>query len=114
MKIRTIISVAVLVILAVVGYGLLRGLFRSGSDGGTAQPIANGLDDIPALMAEYHVPGVSIAIIKNYKIDQLLVYGVTNSDTREPVAEETLFQAGLHQQVGDRSGRSQVCSGWHD
>jgi CubicO group peptidase (beta-lactamase class C family) len=93
MKIRTILVALVPILLGIVGYGLLRGLLRSGSSGGSSQPIGNSLEDIPALMAEYHVPGVSIAIIKDYEIDELLVYGVTNSDTQEPVTEETLFQA---------------------
>ncbi|UOE47463.1 beta-lactamase family protein [Mucilaginibacter sp. SMC90] len=45
-------------------------------------------------MAYYHVPGVSIAIIKNYKIIGVKGYGTTSDSLGKPVTEQTLFQAG--------------------
>lgn len=45
-------------------------------------------------MAFYGVPGVSIAIINDYKVDLIKHYGVTDKETNQPVNNETLFQAG--------------------
>ncbi len=39
-------------------------------------------------------PGVSIAVIKDFKIEWLSAYGVMDRDTKEPVTATTLFQAG--------------------
>jgi len=57
-------------------------------------PPANALSDIPALMDYYKVPGVSIALIKDFQIERLLVYGVRNRTSGELVTAETPFQAG--------------------
>jgi CubicO group peptidase (beta-lactamase class C family) len=45
-------------------------------------------------MRHYKVPGVSIAIINNFKIEWAKAYGVKDIETNEPVSTETLFQAG--------------------
>lgn len=45
-------------------------------------------------MRQYEVPGVSIAVIKNYKIDWAMGFGLANILTEQPVDEITLFQAG--------------------
>src|SRR5262249_11719825 len=45
-------------------------------------------------MKFYKVPGLSIAVIKNFKLDWARAYGVKDVDTNEPVTTETLFQAG--------------------
>lgn len=45
-------------------------------------------------MAFYGVPGVSIAIIKDYKIVLIKHYGVSDKETNQPVNDHTLFQAG--------------------
>ncbi|MBF0205846.1 MAG: beta-lactamase family protein [Oligoflexia bacterium] len=44
-------------------------------------------------MVFYHVPGISIAVIKDGKIVWKRSYGVTNAETKVPVSTETLFQA---------------------
>ena len=44
-------------------------------------------------MEHYHVPGVSIAVINDNKIEWARGYGVTNVNTSSPVTTETLFQA---------------------
>ncbi len=49
---------------------------------------------IEARMAKYDVPGVSIAVIKDNKIDWIKSYGVMNKESKEPVTNQTLFQAG--------------------
>ncbi len=45
-------------------------------------------------MKNYKVPGVSVAVIKDFKIDWAKAYGVKDIETNEPVTETTLFQAG--------------------
>ncbi|WP_025665624.1 serine hydrolase [Aquimarina megaterium] len=45
-------------------------------------------------MKHYGVPGVSIAVIKDYKIDWIKSYGITDKETKSPVTDQTLFQAG--------------------
>ncbi len=44
-------------------------------------------------MEHYGVPGMSIAVIHDYKIAWTKTYGVVNKETKEPVTENTLFQA---------------------
>lgn len=45
-------------------------------------------------MKFYKVPGLSVAVIKDFKIDWARSYGVKDIETKEPVVLETLFQAG--------------------
>lgn len=45
-------------------------------------------------MKHYKIPGVSVAVINNFKIDWVKAYGVKDIETNEPVSETTLFQAG--------------------
>src|SRR5215470_4262341 len=45
-------------------------------------------------MKHYKVPGVSIAVIKDFKIEWARGYGIKDVETNEPVTTETLFQAG--------------------
>jgi CubicO group peptidase (beta-lactamase class C family) len=45
-------------------------------------------------MQYYGVPGVSIAVIKDYKIHWVKHYGVTDKETGNKVNQHTLFQAG--------------------
>ena len=42
----------------------------------------------------HRIPGVSIAVINDYKVEWARAYGVKDVDTNEPVTTETLFQAG--------------------
>jgi CubicO group peptidase (beta-lactamase class C family) len=44
-------------------------------------------------MKFYKVPGVSIAVINDYKVEWARGYGVKDVETNEPVTAETLFQA---------------------
>jgi CubicO group peptidase (beta-lactamase class C family) len=44
-------------------------------------------------MTHYNVPGVSIAVIYNYKVKWAKGYGTVDVTTGEPVTEKTLFQA---------------------
>src|ERR687893_529416 len=45
-------------------------------------------------MKHWKVPGLSIAVVKNFKVEWARAYGVKDIDTKEPVTTETLFQAG--------------------
>ncbi len=45
-------------------------------------------------MAFYHIQGVSIAVIHNYKIEWAKGYGWADAEKKLPVTENTLFQAG--------------------
>ena len=44
-------------------------------------------------MKHYKIPGVSIAVISDFKVDWAKAYGVKDIETNEPVTTETLFQA---------------------
>ena len=50
--------------------------------------------NIDERMKYYGVPGVSIAVIKDYKIHWLKHYGVTDKESGKAVDGKTLFQAG--------------------
>lgn len=45
-------------------------------------------------MKFYKVPGLSIAVIKDFKIDWARAYGLKDVGSNEPVSTDTLFQAG--------------------
>ena len=45
-------------------------------------------------MKFYKVPGLSVAVIENFKVVWARAYGVKDLETKEPVTNETLFQAG--------------------
>lgn len=49
---------------------------------------------LPDLMKAYNVPGMSIAVIENYKIVGAKGYGVIEAGSKSPVNIHTLFQAG--------------------
>ena len=45
-------------------------------------------------MKHWKVPGLSVAVVKDFKVEWARSYGVKDVDTKEPVTTETLFQAG--------------------
>jgi CubicO group peptidase (beta-lactamase class C family) len=53
-------------------------------------PLTAGLS---ARMKDYKVPGVSIAVMNNFKIEWVKGYGVKEAGRNDPVTPETLFQA---------------------
>ena len=59
------------------------------------QPSPNIADaaQITPLLEQFKVPGVSIAIIKDFKIETAVAYGVADAATGTPVTTETMFQA---------------------
>jgi CubicO group peptidase (beta-lactamase class C family) len=48
---------------------------------------------VQPLMKEFNVPGVSIAVIKDFKVVATYTYGVADVETGAPVTPETMFQA---------------------
>lgn len=48
---------------------------------------------VPQMLKQGMVPGVAIAIVRNGKVAWHKGYGVVNSTTREPVTDETVFEA---------------------
>src|SRR5262249_54489205 len=63
--------------------GLLPAVLIKGDPGWTIQE----------RMKFYKVPGVSIAVINDYKVEWARGYGVKDIETNKPVTTETLFQA---------------------
>src|SRR5438132_5563740 len=72
---------------------LIVGLFASCVT--SAQAPSTRLDsaDVASLQKKFNVPGVSIAVIKDFKIDWAQGYGVADVETGAPVTIDTLFQA---------------------
>jgi len=48
---------------------------------------------IPQLMKQFHVPGLTVAIIYDFKVQGTKNWGVADEETKAPVTEATLFQA---------------------
>lgn len=56
---------------------------------------ADTVDDlVNAEMARQHIPGVSIAVVKNGKIVKEKGYGIANVEDQAPVTPSTIFQSG--------------------
>jgi CubicO group peptidase (beta-lactamase class C family) len=49
--------------------------------------------NIRDLMERLNVPGLAVAVFKNYEIEWVKGYGVTDAASKAPVSDETLFQA---------------------
>ena len=50
--------------------------------------------NITERMKFYKVPGLTVAVIKDFKIEWARAYGVKDLETNEPVTTDTMFQAG--------------------
>ena len=59
----------------------------------TKEAIEHLQKDIPRLMKEANVPGMSVVLIRNGKMVWSGVYGVLNNDTRQPVTKQSIFEA---------------------
>jgi CubicO group peptidase (beta-lactamase class C family) len=49
---------------------------------------------VQQLLKQFNVPGVSIAVIKDFKVVLAVAYGVADAQAGTPVRTQTLFQAG--------------------
>lgn len=68
-------------------------------ENGLIPPFVAKGDPIPKMniydrMEHYHVPGVSIAVVKDGKLHWAKGYGIANTETGDSVTTETIFQAG--------------------
>ena len=59
----------------------------------TSDAIEHLKKDIPRLMKEANVPGMSVALIRNGKMVWSGVFGVMNNDTKKPVTKQSIFEA---------------------
>ena len=70
--------------------------------------VERGLD-LPELMRRHHVPGMSVAVIEDFKIAWTKGYGVSEPDGIVPVTPQTLFLAGSISKPSDsRQGRNGI------
>jgi CubicO group peptidase (beta-lactamase class C family) len=65
----------------------------SDSRGSTNSSIERLEKDIPRLMKEADVPGMSAALIRDGKLVWSRSFGVKNAETKEPVTNDTIFEA---------------------
>ena len=60
----------------------------------SAQTVDKVDDFVKSEMQKQHIPGVSVAVVKNGKIIKLKSYGLANVETNAPVTNETVFKIG--------------------
>ena len=82
------------VIVTVVGVLAAIGVVRlSPGQPRTASPRVADAAFVLGVMKQLNVPGVSIAIIKDFKVAAAYAYGVADAATGAPVTTDTMFQA---------------------
>src|SRR5215475_3418963 len=77
-------------------------------------PNRQGLDGLtlPELMKQFHTPGVSIAVIKDFRIHWAKGYGLADAKTGRLVETNTMFQAAsISNPVTARDARKLVQEG---
>ena len=87
---------AILLILVPVHIGLAQNPSQFIAAIESAQvPLRQGTDPLTLqqLMARLHVPGVSVAVIRNFQIDWAKSWGVADMETGAPATNDTLYQA---------------------
>jgi CubicO group peptidase (beta-lactamase class C family) len=68
---------------------------------------------VEPLMKAFNVPGVSLAVIKDFKIAATYAYGAADVETGEPVTTETMFQAAsISKPVAAMVSLKAVQNGW--
>ena len=79
---------------------LLSAICVTGQQSGIARKVEGETDkfgrlerQIPRLMEQANVPGLSVAAIREGKLEWVRSFGVKNSKTREPVTNDTVFEA---------------------
>ena len=111
MKSSPYMHILFLAALCLLALATLQANPQAGSNGSDnaarIQRVENGIPPIPLsgnappmqlniekLMQLYKVPGLSVAVVDNFKIAWAKGYGVTEADGHTPVSVHTLFQAG--------------------
>ena len=87
------IGIGVFWLLACDAVGPARPDQASCPDTARMQKVEKGLD-LDSLMKQHQIPGISVAVIENFKIVCAKGYGVTAKSGNEPVTPATLFMAG--------------------
>ncbi len=85
---------------------------------GPQSPNRQGFDPltIQEMMKKLHVPGASVAVIKDFSVHWAKGYGVADLKTGEPVSAETMFQAAsirrtMHMEISRFLLQLIICSG---
>lgn len=80
---------------AFLGFALINALAAVAQDPASTLAAVEGEHGktIPDLMAQHGVPGVSVAVIYDYKIQWAHSWGVADIETKAPATNETLYQA---------------------
>ena len=92
MKVMSFKTPLVLMLLAVAS--AMAGLAQSVVPTPTERTAIDRLNkDIPKYMRLAQVPGVSAALIRNGQLVWFKGFGVTNNDTKQPVTNQTIFEA---------------------
>ena len=70
-------------------------LLAASMPAGQAQAPTGPIDaaELDKLLTQFNVPGISIAVIKDFKIDWARGYGLADAEAGTPVTADTLFQA---------------------
>jgi CubicO group peptidase (beta-lactamase class C family) len=77
-------------LLPIIAAGLLAGAAVSAA----SHPVGSIIDEItPPLMEEWKVPGVSVALIEDFRVTWTGQYGVKTATDPRPVTAETIFEA---------------------
>lgn len=99
MRNRLIVKVSFAVVLSVLAVGVLgsqddRAALIARIEGAQA-PAAGELDalTLPELMARFHVPAVSVAVIRDFEVHWAKAYGVADVATGAAADNDTLYQA---------------------
>jgi len=87
MKNRSVIAVVIAALAAIGDVRLSPGQPR------IASPRVSDAAYVQGLLKQFNVPGVSIAIIKDFKVAASYAYGVVDAATGAPVTTDTMFQA---------------------
>ena len=67
---------------------------QAGFKEGIPSPNWGEKSDLPNLMTAYNVPGLSVAVINDFKIEWEKCYGIVDSREDRPITFSTLFEAG--------------------
>lgn len=86
---RTFAATAIILAFS-LGFLAQQGHLQTNAGGGTSERTAA---IIPDLLKRGDVPGLSIAVVRNGQLAWTRSFGVRNSSTREPVTEDTVFEA---------------------
>jgi CubicO group peptidase (beta-lactamase class C family) len=97
LQVRQILTLLFLILPSCVVFPLQQDERAARVENGLLPPVlikGEGGWNIEERMKFYNIPGVSIAVIQDFKIAWVRGYGVMDNETKEPLTEKTLFVAG--------------------